>query len=166
MVIKNSKEFMEKVVAEYSAISGKRIIESLKKFSYKHELSDFVEACLSSIKEYCEGAEDKITLEEVLAILVRFNIMLFVEKRVSQNMWYLILTKLLPEELQKVKPSEFAQKMEDKFIEFMEMLEETQGNEAVKQSIMNFLFKENKKITLTALDIIQNFTEKIQKVLN
>ena len=95
--LETGKELMQEIMNKYQFLSGKKIIENLKRLGFYHEHPNFTEACLGPIKDFY--GENARTYEELLAILIRLNIMHFVEKRCNQNMWFFILISLLPEEL-------------------------------------------------------------------
>ena len=162
--METGKELMQEIMNKYQLLSGKKIIESLKRFGFYHEHSNFTEACLGPIKDLY--GDNETTYEELLAILIRLNIMHFVEKGCNQNMWFLILISLLPEELKKARPSKVVEEMEKQFIKYMEMLEMMGGDEAIKQGVMKFLFLENQYFTQAALAALHIATKEIQKMLN
>jgi hypothetical protein len=155
---------MQEIMSKYQFLSGKKIIENLKRFGFYHEHPNFTEACLAPIQDFY--GEKETTYEDLLAILIRLNIMYFVKKRRNQNMWFLILTSLFPEELQKAPPSKVVEEMENQFIKYMEMFEAMGGDEAIKQGVMKFLFLENNDFTQIALTALHIATQEIQKMLN
>jgi hypothetical protein len=166
--MKEAPAFLQKLLEQYETIKGEKILENLRKFKFNHEDPNFVEACLGDIKKHFEKRHEEISYEELLAFLVRLTIMHFVEKKHIKNMWFLILASLLPEELQNAKSSVLVEKMEAQFIRYMEMLGAIKGEEAIRDGVLKFLFKENRDFTFPVLnsDNFLIFGINSQKVLN
>jgi hypothetical protein len=160
-------DFLKILVEEYQDIKGRKILECLRKFDINHNTDCFEEACFKSVEEYCkEKVERKelITYEDILAILIRLSMMNFVLKKSSENLWYILLAGLLSEELQKARMSEVVKRLEDKFIEYMEILGEMKGEDAIRDIVLVFLFKDNADFMNTFLEGFPEFFEKLEKL--
>jgi hypothetical protein len=154
--MKEVPSLLQKILEQYETLKGGKILESLRNFTFDHENSNFAEACLKGVKKYFEEKGGKVEYEELLAVLVRANIMNFVERGHIQNLWYLLLYALLPKELHNVPKSVLVEKMETEFIKFMEVLKLIYGENAVKDGVLKFLLKENREFTLSVLYTIDS----------
>jgi hypothetical protein len=104
---------LEEIFDRYEKIDGHKILECLRKFEFRHDEKIFEKACLSGVVEYLTSKDGEMTDEELLALLIRLTIMHFVEVKHHTNLWYLILSALLPEEIQKSKMSEVVRRFEE-----------------------------------------------------
>jgi hypothetical protein len=154
MMTKEAPALLQKILERYETLKGGEILKSLRSFSFDHEDANFAEACLKGVRKYFEGKGGEVTYEELLAVLVRANIMNFVEKEHVNNLWYLLLLALLPEEYRNMPKSFFVEKIETEFIRFMEMLEAMGGEETVRDGVLKFLFKENREFTFSIFNAI------------
>jgi hypothetical protein len=153
--MKEAPSLLQKILEQYETLKGKKILESLRSFTFDHKDPKFAEACLKGIKKYFEEKGGKIDYEELLAVLVRANIMNFVEREHIQNLWYLLLFALLPKELHNVPKSVLVEKIEIEFIKFMETLKIIYGEDAVKDGVLKFLLKENREFTFSVFYTIE-----------
>jgi uncharacterized protein (UPF0332 family) len=156
---------LAKILEWYESISGKKILEALKKFEFNHEAKTFERACLEKAVQYLEQ-KGTITNEEFLALLVRLCIMHFVQKKHYQSLWYVILSNLLPKEIQEAKISEVVKKFEEQFIESMEIIEKLQGDEGIRDAVLVFLFKENADFVFTVFNSAEMIVENLKKILH
>jgi len=160
--MKEAPSLLQKILEQYETLNGEKILESLRSFPFDHKEPNFAEACLKGIKKHFEEKGRKMSYEELLAVLVRANIMYFVEKGHIQNLWYLLLYALLPQELHNVPKSVLVEKIEIEFIKFMETLKLIYGENAVKDGVLKFLFKENREFTFSVFHTI-DFLLEIEK---
>jgi hypothetical protein len=160
-----SNEVLAKIFERYENISGKKILEALRKFEFNHEAKTFERVCLEKAVEYLEQKKE-MTDEEFFALLVRLCIMDFIQKKHRQNLWYLILSGLLPKEIQEAKMSEVVKKFEEQFIEYMKMIEKIRGDEGIRDAVLFFLFKENAEFVFTVFKATEMVVENLSKMLH
>jgi hypothetical protein len=153
-MMKEPPALLQKILERYETLKGGKILKSLRSFSFDHEDANFAEACLKGVRKYFEGKGGEVSYEELLAVLVRANIMNFVEREHVNNLWYLLLIALLPKEFRDVPESVVVEKIETEFIRFMEMLESMGGEDAVRDGVLKFLFKENREFTFSIFNAI------------
>jgi hypothetical protein len=165
-MIEGKSELLAQVFERYEQIDGRKILESLKKFEFRDDVETFEKACLLGAVEYLEKKNGEMTDEEFLALMIRLTMMYFVEVKHRSNLWFLILSALLPEEIQKAKMSEVVKKLEEQFIEYMEMISQARGDEGIRDAVLVFLFKENAEFTLTLLKTTETMLDHISRVLN
>jgi hypothetical protein len=158
-------EVLVKVLERYENISGKKILETLRKFEFNHEAKTFERACLERAVEYLEQ-RGEMTDEEFLALLVRLCIMYFVQKKHCSNLWFLILSGLLPREIQEAKMSEVVERFEEQFIEHMEIIEKFYGDEGIKNSVLIFLFEENADFVFIIFKTMKMIVENLSQMLH
>jgi hypothetical protein len=160
-----SNEVLAKVLERYENINGRKILEALKNFEFNHEAKTFERACLEKAVQYLEQKKE-MTDEEFLALLVRLCIMYFVQKKHHQNLWYLILSGLLPKEIQEAKMSEVVKKFEEQFIEYMEIIGSLRGDEGIRDAVLFFLFQENAEFVLTVFKATEIVIKNLNKMLH
>jgi len=158
-------EVLAKILERYENISGRKILEALRKFEFNHEAKTFERACLERAVQYLEQKE-AMTDEEFLALLVRLCMMYFVQEKHPQNMWFLILSGLLPKEIQEGKTSEAVRRFEEQFIEYMEMVGSVRGDEGIRDVVLFFLFKENAEFVFTVFKTTEMVVENLSKMLH
>jgi hypothetical protein len=148
---------LQKILEQRETLKGKKILESLRNFPFDHENANFAEACLSGVRNYFEKKSGRMSYEEVLAVLVRANIINFVERGHVQNLWYLLLIALLPEEFRSLPKSVVVERIETEFIKFMEILGAIAGagEDAIRDGVLKFLFKENREFTFSVFNMIE-----------
>jgi hypothetical protein len=139
---------------------------SLKKFEFRDDEKTSHNACLLRAVAYLERKGGELTDEEFLALMIRLTMMYFVEVKHNTEMWYLLLSALLPEEIQMAKMSEVVKKLEEQFIEYMEMLAKVKGDESIRDMVLVFLFKENADFILTLFKTMEAVLDHISRVLN
>ena len=159
-------EVLKKIFDKYEKIEGRKILENLRKFEFRQDEETFERACLLGAVEYLESKDGEMTDEEFLALLIRLNVMHFVEVKYCSNMWYLILCGLLSEEFQKSKMSEIVKRFEEQFIEYMEMLDKVIGDEGIKKAVFIFLFEENADFTFPLLQTTEALMSQVSKALH
>ena len=159
-------EILEQIFERYEQIDGRKILESLKRFEFRDDEETFEKACLLGAVKYLEKKNGEMTDEEFLALLIRLTIMYFVEVKHHSNLWYLILSALLPKEIQMAKMSEVVRRFEEQFIEYMEMLAKVKGDEGIRDAVLVFLFKENAEFALSVLTTLEGKIDQISKMLN
>jgi hypothetical protein len=160
-----NNEVLANILERYENISGRKILEALRKFGFKDEAKTFERACLEIAVQYLEQKR-KMTDEEFLALLVRLCMMYFVQEKHSQNMWFLILSGLLPKEIQEGKMSEAVRRFEEQFIEYMEMIGSFRGDEGIRDAVLVFLFKENADFVFTVFKTTEMVVENLSKMLH
>jgi hypothetical protein len=160
-----SNEVLANILERYENISGRKILEALRKFEFKDEAKTFERACLEKAVEYLEQKRE-MTDEEFLALLVRLCMMYFVQKKHHQNLWYLLLSGLLPREIQEAKMSEVVRKFEEQFIEYMEMVGSLRGDEGIRDAVIYFLFQENAEFVFTIFKTTEMVVENLSKMLH
>jgi hypothetical protein len=165
-MIEGKSELLSQIFERYEQIDGRKILESLKKFEFRDDEKTFQKACLMGAVEYLERKGGKLTDEEFLALMIRLTMMYFVEVKHHTEMWYLLLSALLPEEIQMAKMSEVVKKLEERFIEYMEMLAKVKGDESIRDMVLVFLFKENADFILTLFKTMEAVLDHISRVLN
>jgi hypothetical protein len=166
---KEMPSLLQEILEQYETLKGKEILKSLRSFTFDHKNANFAEACLKGVREYFEKKGGKVSYEEVLAVLVRANIMNFVEKGHVENLWYLLLIALLPEEFRTLPKSVVVEKLENEFIKFMVVLKMISGEDAVRDGVLKFLFKENREFTISvfyAIDFLLEVGKEKEKILN
>jgi hypothetical protein len=146
---------LQKILERYETLKGGEILKSLRSFSFDHEDKNFASSCLKGVRKYFEEKDGQAKYEELLAVLVRANIMNFVESGHVQNLWYLLLMYLLPEDFRNLPKSAFVEKIENEFIKFMELLGTIGGEEAIRDGVLKFLFKENRDFTFSVCNAIE-----------
>jgi hypothetical protein len=167
IAMKEVPSLLQKILEQRETLKGKKILESLRNFPFDHENANFAEACLSGVRNYFEEKSGRMSYEEVLAVLVRANIMNFVERGHVQNLWYLLLIALLPEEFRSLPKSVVVERIETEFIKFMEILGAIAGEDAIRDGVLKFLFKENKEFTFSVfytIEVLLGVEE--EKILN
>jgi hypothetical protein len=165
MIEKESKILVE-IFERYEEIDGRKVLNILKEFGFRDDEETFERVCLMGVLEYLNRDNGKLTNEEILAVLIRLVLMHFVKKKYSSSLWYLLLLGLMDEELQKSKASEVVKRLEEQFIEHMEMIEAMSGPEGMRNMVLGFLFKENGEYVLSVLEEIEKGKEGISKLLN
>ena len=115
------KELVSQAIKKFENVDAQKVLEILQNFGFNHSARSFEHACFEPIIKYFKD-RNELTDEEFLALLVRLCIMYFVQVKNHQNLWYLILSGLLPKEIQEAKMSEVVRLMEEQFIEYMEIL--------------------------------------------
>ncbi|MCI4463754.1 MAG: hypothetical protein JHC30_06255 [Caldisericum sp.] len=165
-MVAEKSELLAQILERYHQINGRKIIESLKKFEFRDDEEKFAGACLKGAVEYFEKKGGEMTDEEFLALLVRLVIMYFVEVKHHSEMWYLLLSALLPKEFQMAKMSEVVRKLEEQFIEYMEMISQIRGDDGIRDAVLVFLFKENADFALSVLTTIEGKVDQISKMFN
>ena len=161
-MMKEMPSLLQKILEKYKTLKGKKILKSLKSFTFDHENTNFAEACLKGIKEYFKKKGEEVSYEELLAVLVRANIMNFVEKGHIENLWFLLLMSLLPEEFRTLPKSVIVERIETEFIKFMDVIGTMGGEDAIRDGVLKFLFKENKEFTVSIFYTI-DFLFKVEK---
>jgi hypothetical protein len=156
-------ELLSQILERYEQINGRKILENLKKYEFSDD-ERFASACLKKAVEYLEKKGGELTDEEFLALLIRLTIMYFVEVKHKSNLWYLILSRLLPKGIQTAKMSEVVKKFEEQFIEYMELLATAEGDEEIRNAVLVFLFKENAEFTLSVIKTIEGKVDSISKI--
>jgi len=165
-MVEEKSELLSQILERYNQIDGRKILESLKKFEFRYNEETFQKACLMGAVEYLEGKGGELTDEEFLALLIRLTMMYFVEVKHHAELWYLLLSALLPKEIQMAKMSEVVKRLEEQFIEFMEMVAQIKGEEGIRDAVLVFLFKENAEFVLAILKTIEAKFDNISKMLN
>jgi hypothetical protein len=105
-MIKEKDDILSQIFERYEQINGKKILDALKKFEFRKNEKTFERACLMGAVEYFEKKAWKMTDEEFLALLIRLCMMHFVQEGYRKNLWFLIMSRLLPQEIQQAKMSE------------------------------------------------------------
>jgi hypothetical protein len=159
------EDFLAQIFERYNSINGRKILEALRKFEFNHEAKTFERACLERAVQYLEKKKE-ITDEEVLALLVRLCMMHFVQEGHRKNLWFLIMSGLLPKEIQEAKMSEVVRKFEEQFIEYMEMINALRGDEGVKDAVLFFLFQENADFIFAVFQASQILISNVKKMLH
>ncbi len=165
MTEKNS-EILLQILEKYNQIEGRKILEALKKYEFRDNEETFQKACLLGAVEYLERKKEKLSEEEFLALLIRLSMMYFVEKKHHTEMWYILLSALLPKEIQMARMSEVVKRLEEQFIEFMRTIAQTRGDEGIKDAVLIFLFKENAEFTLPMLATVEENANQISRMLH
>jgi hypothetical protein len=65
------------------------------------------------------------------------------------------LIALLPEEFQSLPKSVVVERIETEFIKFMEILGAIAGEDAIRDGVLKFLFKENREFTFSVFNMIE-----------
>jgi hypothetical protein len=162
-MVEEKSELLSLILKRYEQINGRKILENLKKYEFSDD-ERFASACLKKAFEYLEKKGGELTDEEFLALLIRLTMMYFVEVKRYSNLWYSILSALLPEEIQTAKMSEVVRKFEEQFIEHMETIAQIDGDEGIRNAVLVFLFKENAEFTLSVLKAIEGKVDSISKI--
>ncbi|MCC6025506.1 MAG: hypothetical protein LM575_00870 [Caldimicrobium sp.] len=165
-MIGRKSEILVELFERYEEIDGRKILDILREFGFRDDERTFERVCLMGVLEYLDRKDGEMTDEEVLACLIRLVLMHFVEKKYCTSLWYLLLLGLMDEELQKSKPSEVVKRLEEQFIEHMEMIEAMSGPEGIRNMVLVFLFKENAEYVLSVLEEIEWSKEGISRLLN
>jgi len=155
IAMKEMPSLLQKILERRETLKGKKILESLRNFPFEHGNANFTEACLREVRKHFEEKFGRMSYEEILAVLVRANIMNFVERGHVQNLWYLLLLALLPEEFRSLPKSIVVEKIESKFIKYMEALGVIAGENAIRDGVLKFLFKENREFTFSVFNMIE-----------
>jgi hypothetical protein len=159
------REVIVQAIEQFGHLNLEGVLNILRELKIDHDEGSFTRVCLQSVIDRF-GERNKLTNEEFLAILVRLCMMYFVEVKHSDSLWFLLLIGLLPEELKRAKKSVVVELLEKQFIEYIEMIRSRHGDEVAKNSILFFLFEENKEFVegfYRALDIV---IKKIQMMIN
>jgi hypothetical protein len=165
-MIEERNEILSQIFERYEQINGRKILDALKKFEFRENEKTFEKACLMGAVEYLEKRVGEMTDEELLALLVRLCMMHFVQEGHRKNLWFLIMSGLLPKEIQEAKMSEVVRKFEEQFIEYMEMIGSLRGDEGVRDAVLFFLFKENSEFVFLVLQTTNMMLENISKMLH
>jgi hypothetical protein len=165
-MVEEKSELLSQILERYNQIDGRKILESLKKFEFRDNEETFQKACLMGAVEYLEGKGGELTDEEFLALLIRLTMMYFVEVKHHAELWYLLLSALLPKEIQMAKMSEVVRRLEEQFIEYMETISQMRGDEGIRDAVLIFLFKENAEFVLSVLASIEGKVDQISKMLH
>jgi hypothetical protein len=127
---------------------GRKILEILKSLEIKEDGETLIENCLEKVAIYLQEKERQMTTEEFFAILIRIVFVFFMAIKASENMLYLILFSLFPQELRSKRTSEIVKILEEKFIERVEEVAKIGGEEKIKDVIFKFLFIDNEELVL------------------
>jgi hypothetical protein len=164
-MIEGKEDILAQLFERYNSINGRKILEALRKFEFNHEAKTFERACLGRAVQYLEQKKE-ITDEEVLALLVRLCMMHFVQEGHRKNLWFLIMSGLLPQEIQQAKMSEVVRKFEEQFIEYMEMINALRGDEGVRDAVLFFLFQENADFVFAVFQASNILLSSVKKMLH
>ena len=164
-MVEGREDFLAQIFERYNSINGRKILEALRKFEFNHEAKTFERACLERAVQYLEQKKE-ITDEEVLALLIRLCMMHFVQEGHRKNLWFLIMSGLLPKEIQQAKMSEVVRKFEEQFIEYMEMINALRGDEGVRDAVLFFLFQENADFIFVVFQASQILVSNVKKMLH
>ncbi|ALG96934.1 hypothetical protein [Hydrogenobaculum phage 1] len=165
-MVEGKSELLSQIFERYEQIDGRKILESLKKFEFRDDEKTFERACLIGAVEYLESKGRDMTDEELLALMIRLTMMYFVEVKHHTEMWYLLLSALLPKEIQMAKMSEVVKRLEEQFIEYMETIAQVKGDEGIRDAVLVFLFKENADFILTLFKTMEAVLGHISRILN
>jgi hypothetical protein len=164
-MIEGKDDLLAQFFERYNSINGRKILEALRKFEFNHEAKTFERACLEKAIQYLEQKKE-ITDEEVLALLIRLCMMHFVQEGYRKNLWFLIMSGLLPREIQEAKMSEVVRKFEEQFIEYMEMINSLRGEEGVRDAVLFFLFQENADFIFAVFQASNILLSSVKKMLH
>jgi hypothetical protein len=159
------KELVAQAIKKFENVDVQKVLEILQNFGFNHLANSFENACFEPIVKYFKDRTELYD-EEFLALLIRLCMMYFVEVKHSENLWFLLLIGLLPEELQRAKKSIVVEKFEKQFIEYMQMIAERHGVEVMRDSMLYFLFGENVEFVVTWFKALDVVVEKIKSMLN
>jgi hypothetical protein len=164
-MIEERDDFLVQIFERYNNINGRKILEALRKFEFNPEAKTFERACLERAVQYLEKKKE-ITDEEVLALLIRLCMMHFVQEGHRKNLWFLIMSGLLPKEIQEAKMSEVVRRFEEQFIEYMEMINSLRGEEGVRDAVLFFLFQENADFIFAVFQASNMLLSGVKKMLH